>query len=342
MSRPIMVRLLRIAGAVLGIWVAIRYLLPIGLPFLLGGLLALLAEPAVRFGERKLRLRRWVSSGIGVSLTLVLLIGVISLLAGLLFRQLGALAEALPDVQQMADQGIRLLREQLLSWADRMPKFLGQLLRATAQGMSAGAGQVMGRMTEKLPGAVASVLSWLSSGILGLGTGILAAFLISARLPKLRQGLSRRIPQSWKAAFDRIRKALSGWLKAQAVLLVLTYGLVTAGLWLLEIPFGPVWAIFIAVVDAVPMLGTGTILIPWALVLFLQDTPWTAAGMLVLYGITMVTRTVLEPRLVGRQVGLDPLVILFAMYAGLRLLGFWGLVLAPIFAAAAKAALSAQ
>lgn len=342
MSRPVMVRLLRIAGAIFGIWAAIRYLLPIGLPFLLGGLLALLAEPAVGLAEKKLGLRRWISSGIGVSLTLVLLVGVISLLAGLLFRQLGALAEALPDVQQMADQGIRLLREQLISWADRVPKFLGQLLRATAQGMTTGGSQVMRQVTEKLPGTVASVLGWLSSGILGLGTGILAAFLISARLPKLRQWISQRTPQSWKDAGGRIRKALSGWLKAQAVLLVLTYALVTAGLWLLDIPFGPVWAIFIAVVDAVPMLGTGTILIPWALVLFLQDAPWVGAGMLVLYGITMVTRTVLEPRLVGRQVGLDPLVILFAMYAGLRLLGFWGLVLAPIFAAATKAAMSSQ
>ena len=330
-------RIVQLAAAAVGLWLGVRYLLPVLLPFLLGLALALMAEPMVRLGENRLRLRRWLSAGLGVSLTLVLVIGLVSFLTGLLLRQLGTLAQALPDVQEMADQGVSLLRQRLLDLADRMPGSLGQLVSGSAEELSGGSALIR-QVTQRIPGFLAGVLDFLSSGALVLGTAVIAAFLISSRLPKLRQWVSLRTPQPWKDSLKRIRTALWGWLKAQLVLLSLTYGLVTAGLWLLQVPFAPVWALFIALVDAAPILGTGTVLVPWAVVEFLRQQPWMAAGLLALYAVTLVSRTVLEPRLVGRQVGLDPLVILFAMYAGLQLLGFWGLILGPLLAAAIKAA----
>lgn len=341
MLQPMHKRIFALAGLVVGLWLGARYLLPILLPFFLGGALALAAEPAVRLGTNKFHMPRWLSAGLGVSLTLVLVVGILSLLAGLLLRQLGTLAQALPDVQQMAEQGVSVLQERVLALAERMPASLGRLVSGSVAELSGGS-TLVEQVTRQVPGLLASLLDWLSSGALVLGTAVLAAFLLSSRLPRLRQQLSSRIPQSWRASLTRVRHALGGWLKAQLILMSLTYGLVAAGLWLLDIPFAPVWALLVALVDAAPILGTGTVLIPWAVVEFLRQQPWTAAGLLILYGVTLVSRTVLEPRLVGRQVGLDPLIILFAMYGGLQLLGFWGLILGPVLAAATKAALQPQ
>ena len=90
-----------------------------------------------------------------------------------------------------------------------------------------------------------------------------------------------------------------------------------------------------ALVDAVPMLGTGIVLIPWSLISFLQQDIPRAIGMLGIFISATLVRSVLEPRLVGKQLGLDPLATLIALYLGYRLLGLPGLIAAPLLAVAA-------
>lgn len=90
-----------------------------------------------------------------------------------------------------------------------------------------------------------------------------------------------------------------------------------------------------ALVDAVPVLGTGTVLLPWSLILFLQGDNARSIGLLGLYGVISLTRSVLEPKLVGRELGLDPLVTLFALYAGYKLWGIGGMILSPLLAVTA-------
>ena len=87
-----------------------------------------------------------------------------------------------------------------------------------------------------------------------------------------------------------------------------------------------------AVVDAFPVLGTGAVLLPWSLISFLQGDSGRAFGLLGLYGAAAVIRSLLEPRLVGRQLGLDPLVTLIALYTGYRIWGLTGMILSPLIA----------
>jgi sporulation integral membrane protein YtvI len=169
---------------------------------------------------------------------------------------------------------------------------------------------------------------------------VLAAFLISARLPQLRSAIKTRLPENWNGKYlptlRRVRGSPWGWLKAQIKLSALTWGIVAVGFLLLQIPYGPAWAAVVALVDAVPVLGTGTVLVPWSFVCFLQGQSLRGIGILCTYGAAMLTRTVLEPRLVGRHLGLDPLATLVALYVGYRFWGILGLLLTPILAAAAK------
>ena len=111
---------------------------------------------------------------------------------------------------------------------------------------------------------------------------------------------------------------------------------------MLGIPYAPLWSGFIAIVDAVPLLGTGTVLIPWSVVSLLQHRQLQAIGLLILYGITFLTRTALEPRLVGRQLGLDPLLTLAALYVGFLFWGIGGMLLAPLTCVVVKEALAEE
>lgn len=158
--------------------------------------------------------------------------------------------------------------------------------------------------------------------------------MISARLPELRE----RAPKIWKEklgpGLNRVKHTLGQYLRAQVKLCAVTFLVVAAGLVLLRIPFAPLWAAGVALVDAAPVLGTGTVLLPWSLICLLQGDSLRGLGLLALYACAALTRTVLEPRLLGRQLGLDPLLTLAAMYMGFRLGGIPGMLLTPLAAAA--------
>lgn len=330
-KKPLLVAALLAAG-----WLAARYVLPVLLPFLLGALLALAAEPAVSFGVKKLRLPRAIAVGAGVTVTLALLAGLLSLVAAVAVRELGHLAGTLPDLES----GAQVLEDWLLSVADRAPDGVRSLAQRSVLEFFDDGTTLMRQVSERLPGMLTTVVSGVGSSVLGVGTGILAAFLISARLPGLREKAVRALPPGWTEKYlpvlKKLRGSLWGWIKAQGKLALVTWAIVSVGFFVLRIPYGPLWAFLVALVDAVPILGTGTVLVPWSIVSLLQGNTLEAVGLLCTYAAAAITRTVLEPRLVGRHLGLDPLATLLALYAGFRLWGIPGLLLTPILASAAK------
>lgn len=328
------------AAAVLAVWLGGKYVLPVALPFLLGGLLALAAEPAVAALQRKLRLRRAMAAGVGVSVSLVLLAGLLYLVGALAARELTHLADAVPDLENTARQGLTTLRSWFTSLSDRAPEGIRPVLTRAVDSVFYDGNALVAQVTDRIPGVLTAVLSGVPSGALSVGTGLLAAFMISARLPKLKAAATQRLPASWHEKtlplLKKVRRSLGGWLRAQGILSAVTWGIVAAGFLLLQVPNGLLWAFLIAVMDAVPMLGTGIVMVPWAAVSLLQGAHLRAIGLLCIFGAATVARSTLEPRLVGRQLGLDPLVTLAALYTGYRLWGFWGLLAAPILTAAAK------
>ena len=327
-------------GLFLVFWLAARYLLPVFLPFLLGALLALAAEPAVKLAVRHLKLPRAAAAGLGVTATLVLLSTTLWLAGALAVKELGSLARTVPDIQHTAQQGMDLLEDWLVGMAQQAPDGIRPILTRSAQDLFSGEPALTEQFTSRLPGLFTSVLGKIPSSALSVGTGVLSGFMISTRLPRLKQALTKHLPPSWHEkylpALKRVRAALGGWLKAQLKLSGITFLIVCAGFLLLRIPYGPLLAFLVALVDAVPLLGTGTVLVPWALVALLQGEHLQSIGLLCIYGAAMLTRTVLEPRLVGKHLGLDPLVTLIFLYLGYRFWGIFGMVLSPMLATAAK------
>ncbi len=329
------------AGVVAAIWVGVKYLLPVALPFLLGLVLALAAEPLVR--PVATRLPRGAAAGIGVTATLLGLTAILCFVGAVAVRELGELAGAIPALTGTARQGIQLLEDWLVSLSDQAPEELRPALQKTVLNIFDDGTVLLQQVSQRVPGAVTTAISGLGQGALGVGTGVVSAFLISGRLPKLKKLVAQKLPESWHTkylpALKRVKKALGGWLKAQLKLSLVTWGIVTVGFLLLRIPYGPAWAVLVAVVDAVPILGTGTILVPWAVICLLQGENLRAIGLLCTYGAAAMTRTVLEPRLMGKQLGMDPLATLIALYAGYRFWGIPGLLFTPILASAAKSLL---
>lgn len=323
------------AAVGIGGLLALRYLLPVGLPFLFGGLTALAAEPLVKRLSR--RIPRGAAAGIGITLALVLAGCFLLLLLTAAVRELGRLAQALPDLGQTALQGIAALEDYLTELALSAPPNLQPTLLTVVERLFSGSQDVVDSITGQLPGIAGAVLGAIPGSFLSLGTGIFSAYMFSARLPRIRRWLKSRLGtrlQTASRALGKLRRTMTGWLKAQLKLSGVCFLILSAGLLLLRIPNAVLWALVIALVDAVPILGTGTVLLPWALISLIQGQQVRALGLAGLYLISLLCRSVLEPRMVGKQLGLDPLVTLLCLYAGYRFFGFWGILLSPLLSVA--------
>lgn len=321
------------------VWLGVRYLLPLVSPFLLGAGLALAAEPLVSFLHKSVGIPRPVSTGIGVSMTFFLLAIVVLLVCAFVVRELGSLAGALPDMEQTARSGMARLQSWLQSLSSQAPEGIRPLLEDNVDAVFSDGTALVNRAVGYLLGLAGNLLSHVPDSALGLGTAILSGYMISAKLPRIRQWLSRRLPRErlkpTLEAWQRMKTAVGGWIAAQCKLMGVTFALVAAGFFLLRIPYAILWAAVVALVDAFPVLGTGTVLIPWSLICLLQgDTP-RAAGLLGIYVTASVVRSALEPKLVSRHLGLDPLITLFALYAGYKLWGIGGMLLSPLLAVTA-------
>jgi sporulation integral membrane protein YtvI len=318
-------------------WLGLKYLLPVLLPFIFGGILALAAEPAVKLLAKGTRLSRPAAAGLGVTVTLILLLGLTGLAGALAVKERGQLAGFLPDARQTLRSGVEVLRESAVNLADRLPEGVRNTAKRTITQLLSSDAVMTQKVTQKTGQSLTALLGKVPDGLLGIGTGVLAAYMISARLPKLRQSLEKKLPDRWRSrylpALRRSRQILSGWLRAQGKLALATAGLLAVGFALLRIPYGFLWALPVALVDAVPVLGAGVVLLPWALVSFLQGQTFRGVGLLVLCAAAVILRRVLEPKWVGRHLDLDPLTTLVLFYLGYRFWGVVGMISAPLLAA---------
>lgn len=324
------------ALALLGVWLFLRFLLPWLAPFLLAFILAALLERPVRLCMAHLRLPRWGAA----CLCTVLLWGLLCTGTGLLLWRLWGELALLPErlsallsgLPSLAGRMERLVYRFLIA----LPVQLQDIARELLDSLKERSAALPGRLYDRLSGWAAGLIRALPRAALFLFTAALATGLISASRPALLEGMARLIPPRWRAplgdAQNGLRDAFGGWLKAQGLLMLITFGELAAGLLVLRVEFAVLLAVLIALVDALPVFGTGTVLLPWAVLSLLGGRLRMGLGLLALYGIITLVRNLLEPKLVGSRVGLPPLATLAAMYVGAQILGVAGMLLFPLLA----------
>ncbi|MDG4657383.1 sporulation integral membrane protein YtvI [Ectobacillus antri] len=162
---------------------------------------------------------------------------------------------------------------------------------------------------------------------------LIALFLISLELPSLKEKLESYMTLESREKFHLVAEQLSGagvgFVKAQLFLSLLTFTMAYVGLWLLDVPYTALLSLLIVIVDILPILGTGSVLVPWATVAILQDNQTLGIGLLVLFGVITIVRRIIEPKVYSKSMGISPLAALVSLYVGFKLLGFIGLFLGP-------------
>ncbi|MBQ3216557.1 MAG: sporulation integral membrane protein YtvI [Oscillospiraceae bacterium] len=326
--------LLYILGGIAGIWLTAKFIFPIGLPFLFGLGLARLGERPIVWLGKQGKFPRWLSSFVVISLLSVAVGGLIWLLGRWLFSELESLAQRLPQILPNLTSTLTELHSRLLLLANKLPETLSAAVIQWLEQLFAGSSVVMDTASGWLIGLVGNVLGWVPDLFLFLLTMLLSSYLFASQQPQLQQKVRKVVPESWRkrlsAMKNRLKTALGGYCKAQLYLIGLNFLLLVAGLFLLGRNKVLLAALLIALLDALPVFGAGAVLIPWSVFSFLQGNTSLALGLLLLYAVCALARSFLEPKLLGKQIGLSPLLTLLSLYAGFRLFGVLGMLLVPV------------
>ena len=333
-SKKIIRVVLIVLAAAVALWLFAAFVLPVVLPFFIALAVARLAQPAVAFLQQRARLPRWLASGLVVlSLFTVLGLGIYLLCRGIC-GELVRLGQELPGLLRSLEKPMASFRAWLDDWTSRAPGLLGQTLQESVDNFFKNGSVLAEKGYTKAFAMVSDLITGLPDLFLFLVTTVLASFMLCSQYPAICQWLRRQLPAAWKnrweAVVTSLRTTLLAWLKAQLKLIGITFLLLTMGFMLLNVDFPLLVGGLTALIDALPVFGTGTVLIPWSILSLLRGDTRMGVGLLLLYGAAWLTRSTLEPRLVGKQMGLHPLLTLLALYAGYRLLGVLGMILFPV------------
>ncbi len=330
-------RAVRAALAAAGILLGLL-LLPTLLPFLIGFLLAAAGRA---LGKRLLpRLPQSAAACVCVSALLLLSAGAAYLLIRQLIDAAGHLSADLPAMLSSLAAPAAAMQKKLAAFSEKLPDGFRQAMSAWSASLFSGSSTLVDTLSGRLLSFASGLISGLPDAVLFLVTTILSAYFFACAMPRFQQSLARILPERWTAWItslkELLRGTLGGWLRAQLCLMGVTFGIVTLGLLILGIRYALLFGIAIALIDALPVLGVGAVLGPWGLIAFLRGEVRRGVGLLVLWAVASLTRSALEPRILGKQLGLPPLLTLFAMYAGFKLFGIAGMIFLPVGAILAR------
>ena len=308
-------------AAVLAVgWLILRYALVWLLPFLLALGFAALMEPAITLARRKLRLKRGFLAAVLTLALLALVIALGAVLVGQVIRQATDLMERLPELLSalpvLADRITARLRSFCAGCPEGLQQWVTQLLERLEQTASEALGSLSSALLRMLTGLVGA----LPQVMLFCATTALALFFTAAAYPQLMAFLRRQLSPQRRQTAAAIKASLlvtiGRWLRAQCVLIVIT--------------FFQLLAVVIAFIDALPVFGTGTVLLPWAVLCCLEGNFPKGIALTALYLVIWLVRSIMEPKLMAKSAGLPPLPALMAMYVGFCAMGVAGMILGPI------------
>lgn len=302
------------------------------MPFVVGFILSLIANPLVRFLEKKIKIKRKY----GTVIMIIFVIAVVVLAcygAGLLLViGIRGFMEYLPTMYENAGIELNEALTKLQALIHKVPAFahvdvgeFGNMLQDMLNEMIS---DYKGPTVSAISGFANSIPDVLVSSIMGL----LATYFFTADRDKIISALERNLPNSLKEktmmVYGHILRAVGGYFKAQFKIMGVIYVVITIGLMILGVNFAWLIGFGIAFLDMLPVFGTGTILIPWAVIKVFSGNITMAVGMVILYAVSLVMHQLIQPKLVGESVGLDPFATLFFMYIGYKIKGVIGMIIA--------------
>lgn len=302
------------------------------IPFVIGWMIALIANPLVRFLEKRLKIVRKHGS-------MLIIAGVLALIISLLYFVLGKayveIREFIGDLPALYDSAAAEIRGAVQN-GNRMFEFLPDEFRTAVMQFTENIGTYVGDLVSKAAAPTVEIAGNVAKGLPNVLVNtvitILSSYLFIAEQDKILAWMRRYAPKFVLRYAEYLKKdargVIGGYFLAQFRIMFVVAGILAVGFLFLKVKYGLLLAVLISMLDFLPVFGTGTALFPWAAVKLFTGEYTYAAGLLILYVVTQVSRQLIQPKIVGDSMGLPPLLTLFLLYLGFKVKGIAGMILA--------------
>jgi len=313
------------------------------IPFIVAFVIATLVEPIVIMLEKKAKIPRKLGAVISILFVLGSIITIATLIITKLVNELTVLIEQLGPSIEMIETTIASMINNAERFYNWLPIQVTNDLNI--ENIFNTLYETLTKVLKSLVGMVVNFGGSIPEVVIFIVVTLLATYFIVCDRKKIHSLLKDKLPTVWLESAENIIKdmfsGLFGWAKAQGILMTIAFIELNIGFFIMKVPHALVWAIIISVIDALPFFGMGAFLLPWSLLSFLNSDYRMGISLLMLYVICFVVRQLTEPKLLGEQIGVHPLMTLMAMYLGLRLFdSVLGIILAPILLVTAKGIIS--
>ncbi|HHY38947.1 MAG TPA: sporulation integral membrane protein YtvI [Clostridia bacterium] len=309
-----------------------RFVIPYIMPFVIAAVIAFIIDPVVTYLERSWGVPRGVGAGVALVVLIAALAGLIFLLVSRLVAELDAISSIVPVYYRQVETAI----ESILEGVIRLP----DPIRAAIEGQAA-------RGIVAIQGILATIVDWaraLPRTIAGTVIAFLASYFLSKDKDLIGAFLLEIMPGRWRKGLIRAKADLVvstlGFVQAEAFLIGLSTLISITGLHIIGAKYALAVGLFIGFVDVMPVVGPSAVYWPWIIYNVATGNFLFAVKLALVFAVSSLTRSTLEPRVVGARIGLHPLATLFSLYLGVRLLGVVGLIVGPLVAIFLKSAIN--
>ena len=302
------------------------------MPFVIGWVIAAIAAPLVNLLEQKLKIVRKLGSALIIIAVLAGIVFLVYLLASTLRKEVQTLIWDMPSMYQDLEAGFQEIGEGMQGLHKRLPKGIDEAFSGLLSNLDKQAGSIVGNISTPTVTAAGKFAKKIPSILVAIIVTFISAYFFIADRDEVLHFAKRITPEPivrrMTMISDNLKYAVGGYFKAQFKIMAVVFLLLSAGFLIMGLNFTFLLAILIAFLDFLPFFGTGTALLPWAIYKFLVGNYKMAAGLLVLYGVTQLVRQLIQPKLVGDSIGMNPLLTLVFLYIGYKAGGIFGMIFA--------------
>ncbi len=319
-------------------YVLLKYALGIILPFAISFVIVVISRPLVNKISKYTRVPKSVISLFVMGAMLTIGIYLIVLISGTVLEQIGSLIALISEHLSAEDNYITKALSFVEDLFDKFPFLKNNIAEDTSIYTVAleMAKNAVGELSSGITMALGSLVASLPEIVVTAVVILLSLFYFSKDYSKITRALTAHMPDEIKKRLPRVKRdilfVLSSYLRSYLLLLFITFAEVLAGLLILGVENALTLSIIIALVDLLPILGVGTVLIPWTIISLIAGNTTLAIGLAVLFLVVYIVRQIIEPKIVSAQMNVHPLIAILSMYAGLKVAGLGGMIVAPLLA----------
>ena len=318
-------------------YIFFHYLFRFIAPFFIGWLLSLIFVPFVNFLEKKIKLPRWIGSLVAILLLIgffiIIVLGLWKKLyteAQLFYQNLpfyiNDLQNSIEKISHNVDNMVAHFPVDLRPYLDSSFNVLLGILPSLIQS----GGSQSFNLLKAIPNIImVTIVSFISAYFFTKDKALISAFF--------HKYFHTLLEGQLKEAKEHLKYSILGYVKTQCILMFYTFTICIIGLFFFFFPYALLLSVIISLIDALPFFGSGFILWPGAVIYLIMGSSSIAIGYLIIYHCVNFMRQVMQPKILGTQIGLHPLLILISMYIGLKCIGFLGMIIGPILAVLLKA-----